>query len=73
LGVWTIFEKSTFALTPNPSPKLGNGVFIPGFPRNKKTTRQRGAGTAGDGGVRARELCLDKGAKLLKMTFQTAS
>jgi hypothetical protein len=55
-----VFEKSTFALTPNPSPKLGSGVFIRGFPPNKKTTRQRGAGTAGSGGVRATELCFYK-------------
>jgi hypothetical protein len=34
-------------------PKLGSGVFIPRFPRNKKTTRQRGARAGGEGRMRS--------------------
>jgi hypothetical protein len=51
-----LWQSKALALTPNPSPKLGSGVFIRGFPPNKKTTRQRGARAGGEGGVRARAL-----------------
>jgi hypothetical protein len=42
---------------------LGAAFLDLGFPPNKKTTRQRGAGTAGYGGVRATGLCWYKGVR----------
>jgi hypothetical protein len=45
----------------NDAPKLGSGSRTPLSPDVKSETRQRGAGTAGDGGVRARGLCLYMG------------
>jgi hypothetical protein len=57
-----VFEKSTtFALTPNPS--VLSFFYSGGTPEEKRRSQawERGAGTSGEGGVRARGLCLYKG------------
>jgi hypothetical protein len=62
-GVWEVWEmwevwqygsvSAKSLILPSPPTPLSCRFFIRGFPPNKKTTRQRGAGARGDGGVRA--------------------